>query len=63
MIMPYQLIIVYPLLTLNTNETYNNFIPHQSYTTTYMIQHQDLKVYERFWNNLIKENDKSIIGP
>ena len=57
MFIPCKLLIAYPLLVMNSQETIiNNFIPYQSYTTTAMIQNHDIKIYERFWNNIIKEN-------
>lgn len=57
MIVYYPLIVVYPLLTINSFslDTKDNFIPYQPYTTTNMMQHHEIKVYERFWDNIIKE--------
>lgn len=56
MIISYKLIVVYPLLTFST-EINNDFIPYQTYTKTNLMQNYEIKVYERFWNNLIKEHD------
>jgi hypothetical protein len=57
MILPAKILIAYHIISFNSYcEPYNNFIPYQSYTTTAMIQNHDIKVYERFWNNIIKEN-------
>lgn len=57
MILPYKLIVAYPLLTFNiANQPNNNLIPYQPYTTTNMMQDQEVKVYEQFWNNIIKED-------
>lgn len=56
MILPVKLIVAYPLLTLNFSTTpTNNLIPYKPYTTTNMMQDQEVKVYEQFWNNIIKE--------
>lgn len=61
MILPYKLIIAYPLLTFNLVDLpNNNFIPYQPYTTTNMMINQEIKVYERFWNNIIKEQYEHI---
>lgn len=63
MILPYKLIVAYPLLTLNTYyQTNNNFIPYKPYTTTSMMTNHDIKVYESFWNNIIKEESEKILG-
>ena len=58
MIIPSKFMVIYPLLAFQPNqilEPTNNFVPYQTYTTTNMMQDQDLKVYERFWGNIIKE--------
>lgn len=56
MILPYSLVIVYPLLTLNSSYTHKDTIPYQPYTTTNMMQNYDIKVYERFWDSILKDN-------
>lgn len=58
MILPYKLIVAYPLLTLNANlynQPNNDLIPYKPYTTTTMIEDHEIKVYELFWNNIFKE--------
>ena len=57
MIISYPLVLAYPLLTINSFSlhTKDNFIPYQPYTTTNMMQNYEIKVYERFWDNILKE--------
>lgn len=59
MIAPYNYIVLWPLLTMNTNydTKYYSYVP---YTTSNLITNKDLslKVYETLLNNIIKEELK-----
>lgn len=57
MIIPYKFVVIYPLLTFQPIDKpeQKNIIPYQPYTTTNLMKNQDIKVYEQFWNNIIKE--------
>jgi|LakMenEpi03Aug12_release.lakeMendotaPanAssembly.Ray.scaffolds.fasta_scaffold44890_10 hypothetical protein len=59
MIIYSKFILLYPLITLNTNTTINS-IPYKPYTTTRMIENQEIKVYEKYWNSIFKENFEKI---
>lgn len=59
MIISYKFVVVYPLLAFQPiqveEQMNNNLIPYKPYTTTTMMQNHDIKVYEQFWNNIMKE--------
>lgn len=58
MIIPYKFVVIYPLLTLQPcdKSEQNNLIPYRAYTTTSLMTNHDIKAYERFWSNIIKED-------
>lgn len=57
MFMPYQFIIVYPLLTLNaSSQSIENCKPYKPHTTSMILENKDVINYEKFWNNIIKED-------
>lgn len=61
MILPFELIIAYPLLTLNSYyQTNDNIISYKPYTTTSMDDHSEIKVYEPIWNNIFQEEFNSL---
>jgi hypothetical protein len=50
------IIILSPLLYDNFHITKDNYAQYKPYTTTSMVDTQDPKFYENFWNSIIKED-------